>query len=84
MKERDLGRIGFDSRSNRTRQKGIDDYLAANMRRNPICRECFKEFENYSVIESGMMKGTPIKNPDICQNCMAKGWSEATLNDTKL
>lgn len=51
---------------------------------NPTCVECWKEFENYSVIESGMMKGTRVEKPDICQKCMSRGWRTATLEDNKI
>ena len=40
------------------------------------CKECHKDFEDYSVVEQGMMKGSKIENPVICQDCMGKGWSD--------
>lgn len=43
---------------------------------NLICNECKKEFTEYSVIEKGMMAGTPYKGVDICQDCMALGWTD--------
>lgn len=52
--------------------------------KNPTCVECWNEFEDYTTVESGMMKGTKVKKPNICQKCMSKGWSEVTLKDNKI
>lgn len=45
------------------------------------CAECNELFENYSVIEKGPVAGGKIENPNICQECMALGWSDATISD---